>query len=439
MIDSIANLVDSAEFLSIDGWNEILQTQDLLDQTLRLADINDPLAKVGFSGIEPLAVYGFHGSGDSWSIVYFWSSILDEQAGIDWGHPDGTLFEHVTFGHVLSKVCDEEYTLSLLTRVHKHTNKKWSFLRDGGDIHLYWCGFGETKFASLFKSNADGDRFRAEAIGDCVTFHYDYFRLRLSVWNSVPLNYLAVLCRADPSLFGRLLLQPKCFDPRTERGEREKFLWPWQRSMRFDASSNFVANRGIPTTSLAFDIRKSTMILEQLVLQERGRFPSFIRELCAIAKSAVLSNGGFFDKETGDGIVGHFCDFGLELPDHRTPSMRAFCAAREILTEIRPLCEDIQRCLNLGVGGLGGSIGIHSSDAVWARDDSLISALGESIILAARLCNEAENFSIFVSNSEFHRLGSELPPSLLLKFKRREYTGKEWNSGAQLYGMSFAT
>lgn len=179
------------------------------------------------------------------------------------------------------------------------------------------------------------------------------------------------------------------------------------------------------------------MVLEQLPDTEKGRFPAFIRDLVEVAKDCVFRHGGFFDKETGDGIVAHFCHFEVGDEAANGPSVRAFRAAQEILRGIRRPCEDVQQRLNLGVGGLGGSVGLHSSDAVWSCDDGEISALGDSVIMAARLCGEAENYTVFASNSEFYRLQADLSSDEEQNFEKREYSGKEWNQGAKLFGRMY--
>ena len=88
----------------------------------------------------------------------------------------------------------------------------------------------------------------------------------------------------------------------------------------------------------------------------------------------------------------------------------------------------------MGVGGLGASVGLHSGKAVWICEKNLVSAYGESVIMAARLCAEAEIGSIFASNREFQNLASSLPADEIPRFVRHAYRGKEYTERSQLFG-----
>ncbi len=194
----------------------------------------------------------------------------------------------------------------------------------------------------------------------------------------------------------------------------------------------------INTTSLVFDLRKSTIALEQLKWDEIGEYSPFINEIVRSAKEIVFKHGGFFDKETGDGIVGHFIefssddDFRLEKPAGR----RAFDAAVEIVRTTSKICEDFQSGLKLGVGELGASVGIHTGDAVWISEKNQVRAIGESVILAARLCNEAPARSVFVSNTQFGELAATQGGAEISSlFEKSPYSGKEVKHGAGLYGF----
>ena len=304
-------------------------------------------------------------------------------------------------------------------------------------VHLYVCPFDNIRFAAIYRSDRSNDKFRSEAIAKFVAFHFDYFKLRTPVWDSVPLSFLSRLASARQGGLANLLLGPKGFDPRRQTEATNVFIWPWQRSIESPDERGELGFRPIPTTSLVFDIRKSTMVMEQLAWREKGKFPAFIRELAELARTCVFKWGGFFDKETGDGIVARFCEFEEFGDCGGSPSIRAFRAAQDILRAIVEPCDAIQSSLNMGVGGLGGSIGLHSSEAVWSCDNGKISALGDSVVMAARLCAEAENYSIFTSNSEFFRIVPSLSVPEREGFAQREYSGKEWNSGAKLFGRMY--
>lgn len=247
-------------------------------------------------------------------------------------------------------------------------------------------------------------------------------------------DVISVRSRAEELRAGHpIALEPKCFNP-FEPTPSGWFLWPWQRSLALSADGETVRYSPIETTSLVFDLRKSTMVLEQLRDEDVGLFSGFIKDVVAAAKQAVFDQGGFFDKETGDGIVAHFCDFGLPEAEIEPASVRAFGAARTLIAAVHGICDRFQDKLNMGVGGLGASVGLHSGKAVWICEKNLVSAYGESVIMAARLCAEAEIGSIFASNCEFQNLASTLPAEETLRFERHAYRGKEYTERSQLFG-----
>ncbi len=440
MNNSIAEMSVGVEYLSKEDWEDIAKASDE-ERTTMLWEAEEPLGECAYPGVEPIAVYGFSEIDDHWSPTYFWFQRAGSDPASRWREPSSRVRRLIEFGLHLSRYCDEQHTLEILRSIVADTNggTDLSFLDD--KCHVYWVGFSgqSTKFAALYRSDIEDPNFSSESIGNCLIDHFDFFRLRSPVWECVPIAYLARESDGDVDKLGSVLLDPKCFDPRKPATREGRFLWPWQRSIGQIEDSSKFEFQPIGTTSLVFDIRKSTMVLEQLPDSERGRFPEFLRRVMHKAKAGVFRHGGFFDKETGDGIVAHFSDFSMDGERVTSSSLRAFSAARDILTDIREFCDEVQDYLHLGVGGLGGSIGIHSSEAVWTCENGLVSALGDSVIMAARLCGEADNYAIFVSNSEFHRLTKDLSAAEIQRFAKQPYSGKEWNSGAELYGMQFSS
>lgn len=196
--------------------------------------------------------------------------------------------------------------------------------------------------------------------------------------------------------------------------------------------------RAKTTTSLVFDLRKSTIALEQLSSRDIAEFSPFIKSVVEMAKAAVARHGGFFDKDTGDGIVAHFVNFDEDATRvaFESARKRAFDAAVSIVKQAAAICSAFQAKLRLGVGGLGGAVGIHTGSAVWLVDEGQVRAIGDSAILASRLCNEAPQQGIFLSNSEYLSLASELQPEVTQRFARRSYSGKEVTGGADLFGYA---
>ena len=233
-----------------------------------------------------------------------------------------------------------------------------------------------------------------------------------------------------------MLLHPKCFNP-VEPIPSGAFLWPWQRSISIHSANFQIKYKAQQTTSLVFDLRKSTIALEQLPSKEIAEFSPFIKKIVFDAKEAILDYGGFFDKETGDGVVGHFVNFddpsgSLEL---NTAVQRSFEAALAIVRKTSITCNQFQAKLRFGIENLGASVGLHTGDAVWMTEDNEIRAIGESAIMASRLCDEAPCRSVFLSNSFFNDLKNCVGAERMTKFYKKSYSGKEIKDGAGLYGF----
>ncbi len=382
------------------------------DRLALLISKRDPLGDVKFPGIEVAFVAAFSTSPEPPALVYFWSPDFGDlsyenprtEIGLDQLMAMATLL-----GSIVSSAQPNlagfrnAFELQLTKLFSEHPGYF-------DHKHLYWVPYSDVLFVALFSTLGVTEGVSTTSILDCIGLHNDYFRIKSPIWNSAPLSFLSRRVQKDQSLVGKLLLDPKCFNP-FEKPPSGWFLWPWQQSL---ASAQCDEDEGvhyspIETTSLVFDLRKSTMALEQLRDDEVGLFSGFIKDVVDAARRAVLDHGGFFDKETGDGIVAHFCDFALPDADIEPPTLRAFNAAKRLIGTVHGICDRFQEKLNMGVGGLGASVGIHSGKAVWICEQNLVSAYGESVILAARICAEAEIGSIFVSNHVFHKLAPKVP------------------------------
>ena len=436
MGDSIADLSLGPEFLSFQEWDALLKLP-ARDRAVKLASVSNPLANVLFAGIDPIAIFGYAKFQGEWNFLYFWAQEFDQLARVDAPAAGEDLRGLIAFGLLLRKVCDDEYTLGQLRLIYASQIEESFRSTEDRSRHVYWCAFGDIKFAAVYHSNIANERFSAEAIGSCIKFHYDYFMLKSPFWRSLPASYLYQKARNSAADLARIMLEPKSFDPRPPSHPAGAFNWPWQRCMHYDLDLKKMRYRSIVTTSLNFDIRKSTMILEQLKESDRGLFPSFIKGIVDIAKDSIFKWGGFFDKDTGDGIVAHFCAFDMPESGDQDQSLRAFNAGLDILKRIAGPCEKMQPKLKMRVGGLGGAIGLHTSNAVWICENGQITALGDSVILASRLSNEADNYTIFTSNSEYFHLLEHLSEDQVNKFSKKEFSGKEYNPRAKLSGMAY--
>ncbi len=269
---------------------------------------------------------------------------------------------------------------------------------------------------------------------------YDYYFYRQRMFRSVP-NRLFQCNEGQENHILRVFSDPLAFDPREPIPE-DAFLWPWQRSIGVRYNENAVPEvyyRSIPTTSLVLDIRASTTAMDLSV--ESAAFAQLIDDIVEDSRKIIIGHDGFFDKETGDGIVGHFCHAtsSMMMPESsRTPSMdgiyKAVQAGIEIVRAVQARCRTYQPLLIHGLAGLGPAVGIHSGHAVWLADGSQIRAIGPAVVGASRLCSRAEVSEIILSNQSFQAYAKGVSLRHVESFQKKALEIKEYNQKAGLYG-----
>jgi class 3 adenylate cyclase len=436
MPNSLARLSLGAESSTISDWRAFYSSS----QSRRLAvtqSLRDPLRSCTFRTEEIVAVFGYFLEEDGASLVYFWSERLRSLSLHKITGSDCSLLLQV--GAVLGDICRSNPNMHVVRNLCSQRSlfERVDTVSRLDGLGIYWVELAEMRFAGLYRSGPVVEGVSAEhsssaALSECLSFHYDYFRLKSPIWHAAPMRYLFRNSSLKIDSLIKLHLQPRYYLPEANRNSSE-FRWPWQECITYDF--NCCEYKAIDTTSFVMDLRKSTVAMEQLKGRNLGRYSPFINNIVRTAKSIVFRHGGFFDKETGDGIVAHFVPFeSLGRSDIKPASKRAFDAAVEVIRACSRICAQLQGDLNFGVGGLGAAIGIHTGESIWVAEENQIRAIGESVIFASRLCAEAEVKSVFVSRSQFGIFGKSVEAEVLSKFERREYRGKEVEKSASLYG-----
>jgi class 3 adenylate cyclase len=278
-----------------------------------------------------------------------------------------------------------------------------------GRYALRWVDIETYTYAILFDKKHDeaegGERsLRADtctALMDIVGLIHDYEKYRLPIWYATP-SINVTDARKDGKLLRNMFSDPMSFDP-SEDVAKDTWLWPWQRCIKAAKGPRLdVSSRSVPTTSLVLDIRNSTTAMGLTV--NADKFAEFIDKVVSKARHTILKYGGFFDKETGDGVVGHFWTMPnpvLSEAEGNAAEMMAVRAAQRIVLEIQDLCIEHQHSMQHGLDGLGGAVGIHSGSAVWVADEKQIRAIGDSVISAKRLCDVAGPGEIVISSQTY--------------------------------------
>jgi class 3 adenylate cyclase len=266
---------------------------------------------------------------------------------------------------------------------------------------------------------------------------HDYHAFRLPFWRSTPMILVSSqVSQTEIAHLRDIFADPLSFDP-TQSERMDRFYWPWQRCLS-SSDRNEIRYRPIATTSLTLDVRASTSAME--LTDPPDKFSEFIDAVVSGARSRILKHGGYFDKETGDGIIGHFCSHG-NVPtsannDLTAMEIVAVRAGQEIAQFVQDLSAEYQRWLRHGMNNLGAAIGIHTGTAVWLADEMQIRAIGSSVVGAARLCNCAEAGEIVVSNKTYHAVEEFHGTIAGLTFKKKQVSLQEYGERLGTYAYS---
>jgi class 3 adenylate cyclase len=320
---------------------------------------------------------------------------------------------------------------------------------DDGEFVLEWADGKDMVVAALIdRSSAwtrtnNGERpvdgFQKRFFA-AVGHLYDYYHYRQQLLQYVP-SRLFQCTESNIEHLLKVFSDPLAFDPR-QNVPGDAFLWPWQRSIGFRVSE-FGAGEAfyqpIPTTSLVLDIRASTTAMA--LSTEAAAFAQFIDDIVEKSRRIIVEHDGFFDKETGDGIVGHFCHATSEsMPagsdTHQPGSVthKAIRAAAEIMKSVQARCAAYEACLIHGIGSFGPAIGIHTAPSVWLADGAQIRAIGNSVVGAARLCASATVNEIVISNYVCQRYKRDPAPTFANLFSKKSIRIKEFNEELGMFG-----
>src|SRR4029077_12401094 len=320
----------------------------------------------------------------------------------------------------------------------------------GGSFLLEWAHGREMVMAALLnRSSAVGTDRKAtrpvhgfrEKFDNTIGRLYDYYFYRQQLMKHVP----SAIFACDETNIGairRVFADPLAFDPR-EQTPNDAFLWPWQRSIgsrTTESGKQEVYYRPIPTTSIVLDIRASTWAMD--LSTESAAFAHFIDLVVEDARRIIVEHDGFFDKETGDGIVGHFCHsttsqlvkIGASSGIRSTVPYVAVKAGIAMVKAIQVHCKRHQKYLVHGLDGLGPAIGIHTGNSVWLAAGKQIRAIGPAVVGSVRLCSCAFASEIVLSNQSFQEFAGSAAPALVAQFQRRTISIKEYNERLGLYG-----
>lgn len=219
-----------------------------------------------------------------------------------------------------------------------------------------------------------------------------YIESRMNFFGLIPTQMYSVKSNDSKVLFRNY------FGPVYPQFQKEGwFVWPWQ------VSEDQLRKSPVQTASLVMDIRSSTAAMSQS--RSQIEFMKWVDELVMICRSSVIEFGGVYDKEIGDGVVGHFTDaisrscFSSEENPKRDFCLAALLAAEDISRKVKERTIEFQDYLAMGIDNVGPAVGVHIGNAVWISKDIRVSAVGDSVIWATRMSNNADANQVVISNA----------------------------------------
>lgn len=434
-----------ADSASIDDWTTFAKLP-AADRASRKQALRDPLLPSSGKFDHVFAICGFSTDSERSYVIYYWHETLHEHRlqTVD-GSADIENFlkfflsmsafapRTPSFEEILGSITENEPARYIMDRYGNEIDLVW-YVHEG---KYFTAVVGNSKRASPVIANRARSLAPLESRSpiSLLACHFEYFLHRSPLNLIAPLQYLSRLIDKNFHLALAILVAPRYFTPWISGGDIP-FAWPWQRCLASDDKTREVVHIRIPTCSLVFDLRRSFLAMELLRDDRVSSYSEFIQAVVKAAKVVIGAWGGYFDKETGDGIVAHFVDDATLGSSGITQGVetRAFCAAREIIESVGQICEEFRSNLIFEIEDLGASVGIHSGTAVWIYSGDRVMAVGDSVVIATRLCSEAPPRSIFISASVFNSLTDFLPKEERERFERRPYRGKEFDRRSELFG-----
>lgn len=314
------------------------------------------------------------------------------------------------FGNIDAKECHDRFGKLLKSATR---NKLKTFFGEFPNYEFYFDEFEDEKYSCCimfdfceFREGSATVRALSEIDArvalevqnnEIISKIIDYYKLQDSLLKNIPWESIFHEIKENEERTSEFFIKPRYFNP-SEKKEGDKFLWPWQRSLEYSGICN-LEHKAIDTVSLVCDLRNSTVSM--LEFDPPESYAEFLDEIVSAARAICLANDGYFDKETGDGMVAHFCGteagIGDELTDLSYAAHKSLIAAKQLVISANTIISRYQRKLKIELDGLGLSIGIHLDKSTWMCTGGQIRAIGPSVVRAARLCDDAITNEILIS------------------------------------------
>jgi len=202
----------------------------------------------------------------------------------------------------------------------------------------------------------------------------------------------------------------------------------------------WTAGTSLATVSLSFDLRRSTFCMDNADSPED--FSAWIDQLVRILTAITHSQGGVFDKFTGDGALVHFLERECKEVYGKMAVVAALeCAIGMQRATARHLGE-LRKFLRLDSERLGGAIGLDVALAHWSSDHSNNPiVVGRGVVGACRLGDGTPPGRVRLTNIAYQKLqaaGGGVYPVQSVAFTSKEFSKDmkltAWEIDAALIG-----
>lgn len=462
MTSAIADVPKQIEFFHIDDWRELLDPKvDGIKRWKLVERSTNPLVE-DMADLQIPIVWGFKTKNWCPTSLYSFGSIILDEGELTFAHQEyqdrffsawipylsNSNGRPVDLAELLASIKTLEFDKDSDLQVDDYHGRLSSKVEC--DYEGYWKVFDGSSFFVLRErlvetgvevDDSENWRHTDEASERFIERIYDYSALRSRTKRDIPWEAIYDLVRDDERRLHQVFFGPRSFTPVRDKNEKVGFLWPWQRCITLqDDHHGEIGLQTIPTTSVVGDLRFSTAAMS--LFSPAEQYSALLDEITKMSHEVLVGSGAYFDKETGDGFVAHFCRSHYESEMDGEAALlqeieRAMLASSKIIERADEICRRFRPKLKHGMDGLRMAVGIHHEEAVWICDQKQIRAIGPSVVWAARLCSCAASGEVLISNGANTVLMNSGKTNLVSRLKKKSVNFKDFSDDAALFAFSF--
>ncbi len=148
------------------------------------------------------------------------------------------------------------------------------------------------------------------------------------------------------------------------------------------------------------DIRRSQDLMTYA--RDPDEFKDFMVKFLTITRKLVFDHFGVFDKFTGDGFIAYFAKSVCEV--YEKDYIDCFAEfIKNVLTSTKPIFDEWKSCIRkLPPESVGLALGADTGKLFYRMEENHFIAMGDAIVWATRMANEAKAEELVVNNQLYH-------------------------------------